>query len=256
MTTRCRTAAVGLILGLAACSSGNPGPSRADPSGPPEVKLEFVDRHARQLDAELAHRPAGSQQEQVASQYLLGHLQRAGYPVRLEAVPVANLVESTNLLAFPPSGEEPNTIVTVAFDARESDDPQGHSIGVFLELARALYVTDEDHRVEFAALGAELTTDNRGSRRLAQQLREEGTDPVVVTVAGVAPSSALAFAGERSEEVSRVATDMGLDPSETDFASVGGVDVFGRAGFDHILATGPPDEVASVLLEWLRAQAD
>lgn len=245
-----------LLLGSAACSSGDPAPSRVDPSGPPEIELDVVERHARQLDRELADRPAGSQQEQIASQYVLGHLQRAGYPVRLESVPVANLVESTNILGFPPSGEEPNTIVTVAFDARPDDDPWGRSIGLFLELARALYASDEDHRVEFVALGAERTTDHKGSRRLAQQLREAQADPFLVTVAGVSPEASLSFAGDGAEEIAATADDMGLESAEADFGPVGDVDVFGRAGFDHLLVSGTPNEVGPVLLEWLRTQAD
>lgn len=244
------------MLAPAACSSGEPGPSRVDPSGPPEVNLAVVERHARQLDRELADRPAGSQREQVASQYVLGHLQRAGYPVRLEAVPVGDLVESTNLQGFPPSGKDPNTIVTVAFDARPDDDPWGQSIGLFLELARALYVSDEDHRVEFVALGAERTTDHKGSRRLAQQLREAQADPFVVTVAAVSPDLPLSFVGDGAVGIASIADDMGLESAEADFSSTGDVDVFGRAGFDHLLVTGPPDEVGPVLLEWLRSQAD
>ena len=169
---------------------------------------------------------------------------------------MGDLVESTNLLGFPPSGKDPTTIVTVAFDSRPDDDPWGQSIGLFLELARALYASDPDHRVQFVALGAERTTDHKGSRRLAQQLREAQTDPFLVTVAAVSPEAPLSFVGDGAAEIAGTADDMGLESAEADFGSLADVDVFGRAGFDHLLVTGPPDEVGPVLLEWLRSQAD
>ncbi len=241
---------------LAGCSSEGIGPSGVDPSGPPEIEVGLVERHAEQLDEELGDRPAGSQREQVASQYVLGHLQRAGYPVRLEAVPVANLVDSTNLLALPPGGESPTTIVTVAYDAF-AGERAGESVGVFLELARALHAADPDHRIEFAALGAERTGPHLGSRRLAQQLRAEGGSPFLVTIAGVGEGRPLSFAGEAAAEL-RAAAGAELDAraAVADLDVIGGVDVFGRAGFDHLIATGEAGEVGPVLLGWLRSRGD
>ena len=169
-----RGPAAALIVVLAACGGDASRPSEVDPSGPPSVRRDVVQDHAAQFDNELSERLAGSQQEQAASQYVLGHLQQAGYFVQLDAVPVGDLVESTNLVALPPSGEDPETIVTVAYDSPGESTASGAAVGTFLELARALYAAAPDHRVEFVALGAETSAEHLGSRRLAQQLREAG----------------------------------------------------------------------------------
>ncbi|MDQ3987095.1 MAG: hypothetical protein M3280_11450 [Actinomycetota bacterium] len=244
--------AASALVGVIACSSGELRPSPIAPSGPPRIDTTVVDRHARQFDSELADRPAGSQREQGASQYLLGHLQRAGYPVRLEGVPVANLVRSTNLLGQPPRGETPIAIVACAYDGLPQQDDWGHTIGTFLELARALYVRDPEHRVEFAALGAERTEAHLGSRLLAQQLIDQERDPFVVTLAGLEAEASLSTAGARSAEARAIARDLGMDVAPgADVADLIGVDVFARAGFDHLVVTGSPDSVGAVLLELL-----
>src|SRR5687768_18446959 len=81
------------LLPLAACT-GEPerGPAGPAPDGPAEVEVEAVEEHAAQFDEDLSDRPAGSQQEFAAATYLTGHLQRAGYEVRLESVPYKDTV--------------------------------------------------------------------------------------------------------------------------------------------------------------------
>ncbi len=155
------------------------------------MRAEVVTRHAAQFDlGELESRPAGSQQESSAATYILGHLQRAGYGARLEAVPVENLVNSTDVLAVPPSGGAPATVVTVAYDTAAGSRGFGADIGLFLELARALKVAEPRHDVLFAALGAENTLlggGSLGSRRLVGLLGEEGADPLILTIENVGP---------------------------------------------------------------------
>ncbi len=239
-----------LVTALVSCSNAEPPPSAIDPSGPPKVRPAVVADHAAQFDEDLADRPAGSQEEQGASQYILGHLQQAGYFVQLDAVPVANLVESTNLLALPPSGEPAEIIVAVAYDADADTPPSGQTIGVFLELARALYAAAPDHRVEFAALGAETTTSQRGSRRLAQQLTEEERDVDVITLVpdgggGVSARGALApeiAAASQSDEV------------DSDDLSDEQIDVFAQAGFDSALVGGSASELGATLLAYLQEE--
>lgn len=239
-----------VALFVASCGGATSRPSEVDPTGPPELRTDVVAEHAAQLDEELGDRPAGSQREQAASQYVLGHLQLAGYFVQLDAVPVANLVESTNLLALPPGGEEAETVVAVAYDADEGSD-SGEAVGVFLELARALYVAEPDHRVEFVALGAERTDEHLGSRRLAQQLREEGRSPDVITLVSV-PGD-VGVTGELAAEIKRAAEKAGVEtgaPPAPD--SYGGVDVFERAGFASAVVGGGSDEdLGAVLLAYL-----
>ena len=252
MTSTLARGAALVLVATSACSSGDVRPSPIEPSGPPRVDVAVVNRHARQFDSELTDRPAGSQQEQAASQYVLGHLQRAGYPVRLEGVPVGNLVRSTNLMGQPPAGNESTTIVVCAYDGRPTQENWGQTIGTFLELSRALYSLDRDHAVEFAALGAERTESHLGSRLLAQQLTDQGRNPFIVTLAGLTSGAPISAVGTRSAEAVATARDLGIDvASDLDVADLVGVDVFDRAGFDHLVITGSPASVGAVLLELL-----
>lgn len=239
------------LLVAAACGGPTSRPSEVDPTGPPTVRPDVVADHAQQLDEELADRPGGSQREQATSQYVLGHLQLAGYFVQLDAVPVANLVESTNLVALPPNGEEPETVVTVAYDADERSKT-GEAVGVFLELARALYAADPDHRVEFVALGAENTEEHLGSRRLAQQLRDEDRSPNVISIAP-APGDEVGAVGALAADIEDAAreADVTVGPPP-DPSTFGGVDVFERADFDSaVVGGGSADELGAVLLAYL-----
>lgn len=245
-----RAPALALIVLLAACGGDTSRPSEVEPSGPPSVRRDVVEDHAAQFDDELSERQAGSQQEQAASQYVLGHLQQAGYFVQLDAVPVGDLVESTNLVALPPSGEEPETIVTVAYDSPGDPAASGAAIGTFLELARALYAADPDHRVEFVALGAETSAEHLGSRRLAQQLREAGSTVSVVTI--VPGGESLGVVGALAADIEGAAKQEGIEtgppPRPEDY---GGVDVFAEAGFTSAVVSGPPDDLGATLIAWL-----
>ena len=237
-----------VILVGSACGGPTSQPSEVDPTGPPEVRPEVVRDHAEQFDEEMDHRQAGSQLEQAASQYVLGHLQQAGYFVRLDAVPVEDLVESTNLVALPPSGEDAGTIVTVAYDAVE-DDSSGATVGAFLELARALYAAHPDHRVQFVALGAEASDDHLGSRRLAQQLREEGSSVDVVSIVPGGPE--LGAVGSLAADFETAARSAGVAVGGPPPLENYGVDVFSRAGFDSLIVGGPPEDLGAVLITWL-----
>ncbi|MDQ3981239.1 MAG: hypothetical protein M3271_01005, partial [Actinomycetota bacterium] len=169
-----------------ACSTLPEGQRSTKPAaGPPEVQQETVERHAAQFDEEEPVRPAGSQEELAASAYIVAHLTDAGYVSRLDAVPVQDLVRSTNVVALPPGGAEPDVIVAVAYDSAQGSPPDGRAIGVWLEVARALRAVEPDHAVEFVALGAEhadVAGGNLGSRRLARQLTDEGRTPGVMVV--------------------------------------------------------------------------
>lgn len=161
------------------------------PQGPPRVQPEVVARHAEQFETDLASRPPGSQEEFAAASYLTAHLQQAGYSVRLESVPVADTVRSSDVIAVPPSGEQPEVIVTVSFDTPIGDpDADGSDIGAFLELARALRVATDDHSIEFVALGAQ-SDDMLGARRLARLLLDEEVRARIVHLASTEREAAL-----------------------------------------------------------------
>lgn len=191
------------MLLLVACARGSSTPQPiSSPVGPPEIQDDIVTRHATQFEDDVPQRPAGSQQEFAAATYITGHLQQAGYLVELDAVPVEDTVRSTNVVALPPSGEEPEIIVTVAYDTPGSVR-EARTIGTFLELARALRVAVPEHSVEFVALGAELTNVNGGSlgsSRLVEVLKDRNLKPEIIVIVDV-----------QDEDVGRRFSAAGLD---------------------------------------------
>ena len=169
--------------------NGTPRPTTS-PTGPPTIDPDAIEAHAAQFEGDLPERTAGSQQEFAAATYITAHLQQAGYVVEFDSVPVADTVRSTNVVALPPSTEDPELLVTVAYD-QGSDD---RAIGVFLELARALNASDPGHSVEFAALGAEsaeVEGGSLGSRRMIKLLQDRDLDPEVIAVGGSAATQEL-----------------------------------------------------------------
>jgi hypothetical protein len=241
---------VALATMCAACV-GTAEPPDLEGSGPPNIREEVVRQHAREFSTELADRDPGSQGEQAASFYILGHLQQAGYVIRLDAVPVGNLVSSTNLMALPPGGDDPEVVVPVSYDSGGD-----LALAVFLELARALHVADPEHSVEFVALGAEK--DRLGSRRLARVLLDEDLDPVVVTLEITQAGVGDVFVdgdGATAAGLRRTAEQLGFE-AEVPPPGSNQQTVFERAGLDQVDVRGQPVEVGRVVLEYLVAERD
>ena len=251
LPTKMRLPSLALLgLLLTACTGAATDDVELEASGPPRVRPAVVERHAAQFDEELPDRPAGSQEEEAAAVYLLGHLQRAGYVVYLDPVPVENTVRGTNVVALPPSGEDPEAVVAIPYGTRAERDPSGASLGMWLELARALHVAEPDHSVEFVALGAEFTSVDDGllgSRRLAQLLLDEGHDPAVVNLIPE-ETGAVAAGGPLAQDLFRVNDDIRELVFE---GEVPERDVFGAAGFDQVVLHGDVDQAAETLLEFL-----
>lgn len=167
------------LFALVSCTVGDTPRPTVSPTGPPEIQPDAIQAHAEQFADDLPEREAGSQQEFAAATYITAHLQQAGYVVEFDAVPVANTVRSTNVVALPPSTNDPEYLVAVAYDASGRPD----AVGVFLEIARALRVAVPDHPVEFVALGAESATvegGRLGSRRLIKILSDRELEPEVL----------------------------------------------------------------------------
>jgi len=230
------------IIVAVACGSDEVTPVGVGPDGAPDVVTQDVQRHAEQFDRDLPRRPAGSQQEFAAATYLLGHLQRAGYVVQLDYVPVEDLVRSTNVIAEPPGGD-PEVVVVIPYDGRDG----GEGLGLFLETARVLRVRTADHRVEFVALGAERTSVSGGllgSRRLARRLLDDGLGPTIVELAAVKTGDALEVSGDAAGDFlgTTGAGDVDGRPSDV---------VWARAGFPHVIVSGDPAEVGTALLNFL-----
>ena len=213
-----------------------------DVSGPPSVRLDVVDDHAEQFDTDVPERPPGSEEEQAAAAYILGTLQQNGYFARLEAVPVADLVRSTNVIAEPSGADVPQAMVVVPYGTVEGDDSNGEALGLFLELARAVNVAEPQHAVHFTAVGA--AEAQLGARRLARLLLDEERDPFIVElVSGV---QGFVAEGDRSEELAELAGEAasgGSLPERTD--------VFGAAGFEHVVVGGDVEVVGDVLVRFL-----
>jgi hypothetical protein len=246
--------ALGLAQGCSAQPTSDPAPPQSS-AGPPRVRAEVVARHARQFNEDDPDRPAGSQGEQIAAAYLLAHLQSAGYRAFLDAVPVSNLVRSTNVVAAPPSGQRPLVAVVVPYDT----PPGGNRVsgggaadlGLFLELARALSRARPEHRVSFVALGAEraeVTGGRLGSRRLVVYLRERSLEPLVVVLDDIdldARSVRATGAG-----ASEVVAGAARGPAEGPVA-----EVFEAADLDVLTLSGGAREAGGALLDYLKARA-
>ncbi|MDQ3916267.1 MAG: M28 family peptidase [Actinomycetota bacterium] len=251
---------VPLLLLACGCSTLPEGQrSTAPAAGPPEIEPATIESHARQLDEEEPVREAGSQEELAASAYVVAHMTDAGYVFRLDAVPVRDLVRSTNVVALPPSGGEPETVVVTGYDSTETSEPNGHAVGVWLEVARALRAVDREHSVEFVALGAEEAEagDGRlGSRRLAQQLSDDGRSPAIVAIGSVdAAGEGVEVTGAAAEAVRAEAKrlDVSVRVRSAAAPSAGTAGVFAAAGFDTTVVSGGAEAVARVLLAYLSA---
>lgn len=233
-------------------SGGDFGPR--DVPGPSEPRPAAIAEHADQFEEEVPIREAGSQQEQAAATYILGIMQRNGYNVRLDAVPVSNLVSSTNLIALPPGLDEPETVVVVPYDTTDSRDPYaGESLGLLLETARALNVADPEHTTAWIAIGAERAQGRKGerlgSRRLARFMVDEGWDPHVVRIGS---SDDFATTGDAQDAFRDAFREVeGEEPP--DIALDTDIGLYQEAGFTETIALGPPGTLGRVLLEVLRS---
>ena len=241
---------VSLVM-LMSCRGSEVTP-KAIPTGPPSVQPNVVTRHAEQFDEDLEVREPGSQQELAAASYILGHLQQAGYAPLLDAVPVKDLVKSTNVVASPPNGEDPSVVVAVPYDSGGILEGRGAVVGTFLELARALNRADPGHRVGFVAMGAQ-SFKARGAVRLVSFLRDRDARPLIVTLEGPGVGLRFEASGDRAGEVMRVAGSRAAeDPTEVRGVPLDLDEVFEDAGLENMSILGDPDVVGEVLLEWLQ----
>ena len=233
------------------------------PTGAPEVSVDQVAEHASQFDDEIPQRQPGSDEEFAAASYLLGHLQLAGYSTFLDAVPVEDLIRSTNVVAFPPSGADPETLVVVGYGTAGRDAGNGTQVGLFLELARALQIVEPNHAVGFVALGAAAEGDevSRGTQRLADFLAERELEPTIVEFWDV-PNDEMSFKayGQAAGELNQAA--MRRDPAcrggtrcdiTQELVELPDTRFLSERGLSQTVITGTPAEIAAVLLEWLSA---
>lgn len=247
-----------VALSLGACTGAGSATPVSSASGRPEVDKRAIAEHAAQFDEKLPSRPPGSQQEFAAAAYILAHLQQAGYVARLDSVPFDNDVNSTNVVALPPSGGAPTVAVVVPYGTGPGFPSNGAAIGLFLELARALNVAFPRHSIEFVALGAEHTSLHEGalgSRRLAKVLLDEHQEPLVVYLAVRSAAGSLSANPDGSAILLwRLLMHIAYGrhhpgPSADAIAP----DVFATAGFPRIVVGGDPAQVAGPLLRFLES---
>jgi hypothetical protein len=243
------------LLALVSCTSiETPRPS-ASPSGPPAIEADAVEAHARQFAEELPDRVAGSQQEFAGTTYITAHLQQAGYVVEFDSIPVENTVRSTNVVALPPSTQDPVYLVASPYDG----SGPAPVVGAFLELARALRASVPEHSVEFVALGAEesdIPDGPLGTRRMIKLLQDRELEPHVIYLANASPSDrqqAFKAYGADADELHTLA--YGADAVLTqEMLFRPGSDLFTEAGFDTTLVVGEPARVAQILLRFLASE--
>ena len=223
-------------------------PRRARPPRPPTgghrtTRDQFAD--------ELPQRPPGSNEEQVAASYILGFLQQAGYPGRLDGVPVADLVRSTNVIGTPPEGATPEYLVAVPYGTPPDQALDARSLGVFLEVARALSVRQLDHPVEFVALGAEFAEQDKGtlgSVAMASLLREESFEPQVIYLSPVLSGDAFYAQGPLASEFE---PEVAGNEAPLDQIALAAADLYRNEGFDATIVDGDAAVVANTLIEFL-----
>jgi hypothetical protein len=235
-----------------ACFSRSSGHGPPPQSGPPRVQPGVVAQRARWFDHNDPIRAAGSQQELVASSYILARLEEAGYVVSLDPVPVGNLLHSTNVIALPPSGEAA-TAVIVDYDTSSSAPSDGVALGTFLEVARALRVVEPRHKVEFAALGAEHIAVNGGqvgARSLIELLKSQSPLPRIVRIGDLRQGVPnVSVAGPAARSIRSAARSAHLVVQAAGSAPK---DLFTAAGYAETVIDGNA-AAGSVLLAFLTA---
>jgi hypothetical protein len=241
----------GLSVVVLGCSA-SPSSEVARPApGPPDPQPEVIERHRAQFAEELPQRPPGSNEEQVAASYILGFLQQAGYPGRLDGVPVADLVRSTNVIGTPPEGATPEYLVAVPYGTPPNQALDARSLGVFLEVARALSVRALEHPVEFVALGAEFAEQGKGtlgSIAMASLLREESFEPQVIYLSPVLSGDAFHAQGPLASEFE---PDVAANEPPMHQVARAAADVYRNEEFDVTIVDGDAAEVADTLVAFL-----
>lgn len=239
------TAAFVLVSG--ACTAAERDLVAPATEGPPHFDPAAAFDQATQFEEEVPERPAGSAEEQGAAAYILGTLQRSGYIARLDAVPVADTIRSTNVIGRPFSGTTA-AMVVAPYGTGPGAPATELALGTFLELARSLTAVESRHRVSFAALGAEfagIEGGHLGSRRLARFLIDEDESPLIVQFGTIAEGQPLTVGGDANDVL------LGSLGEGARSAQLPEPDVFKAAGLNRIVVSGAPDEVGRLLVSFL-----
>lgn len=143
--------------------------------------------HTRFLSVDVGTRIEGTDKEKRAAEYIISELQKAGYFVRTQQVPVPNGTVSQNIMVTKEGFSAKRIVIGAHYDAR-GDSPGANDnasgVGVLLELARAAKRQGLAPTIDFIAFGAEERIDENpdhhhyGSRHYVNSLSAEERDNV------------------------------------------------------------------------------
>jgi hypothetical protein len=214
----------------------------------------------RTIDRGFNPRLPGSQEEFLTAGFLLAHMAKLGYMMRLDSVPVANTVDSANVEATVREGDpHPSVVVVVGYDSPASGSHQGPSLGEWLEVARAVQVKGAPGGLEMVALGAEharTSGGQLGSRRLAQVLLNAHSGPQIITI-GTIDGPGFSALGPDAPKLDRIARGLGVSVERDAIPgpTAKHPDVWAEAGFHHTTVAGGARAVGDVLVRFLTARS-
>jgi len=108
--------AVGSSPTLEATAPPAPAAPTATPAPPPVPDGERILEHVRRLAEEIGARPAGTEREQAAIDYISAQLQAFGYEVVVQEFGIGSQVSRESALAVRGAGVSPRTVPTVPFE--------------------------------------------------------------------------------------------------------------------------------------------
>lgn len=204
-------------------------PSPSPPPRPPLVfPLEQAIEHARVLSVDIGRRPAGSEGEEKAAQYIESVLRSSGYEVTRHEARRANGGISYNVVARFPGVDytQGYVIVGAHYDtvARSpGGNDNGSGSGVLLALAQAL--STRTAPVEFIGFAAEEFDSKRGESHVGSRAHAAAlADPALVKamvsidMVGAGPSLLVgnfrAYPEDLRNEIAEVVRSMG-EPVES-----------------------------------------
>jgi Zn-dependent M28 family amino/carboxypeptidase len=203
--------------------------------------------HTRFLSVGIGTRVEGTDKEKRAAEYIAAELQKAGYAVRTQQVPVPNGTVSQNIIATKEGFSARRLVIGAHYDAK-GDSPGANDnasgVGVLLELARAARVQGLTPTIDFIAFGAEERIDENpdhhhyGSRHYVSSLSAAERDQVVgmITIDMVGAGSTFSVGSLEyaprvvAERIIAVAERSGIETAYFKSAELSDHEPFEKAG--------------------------
>jgi len=183
---------LGLLAVIVALLAGTAAPGAAQ-SALPDVKTlitpQPIAAHVRALAVDIGARPAGSEAEAQAADYVAAQFESWGYTVTRQPFEVtvgSAEIASQNVIATLPGAQEPQIVVGAHLDSVEvgtGADDNASGVAVMLAAAEVLAARPDRGPVAFVAFGAE-EVGLRGSRHFVAELapRERAAIRLMVNI--------------------------------------------------------------------------